>query len=117
MYAIKVAKLSEITHTELPVINSISRADPLCTHVIEVLEIIYLSYEVEELRNVAIRMELCDRTLETYLGSMRSEKQQIQPRELIGIMIHILVGLSYCHALGFCHRDLKPGNSTPAFKL
>ena len=57
-----------------------------------------------------IKMERCRGNLEEYLAGLRKSGQQIDPLDLLEIMIQISSGLRHCHDCGICHRDLKPSN-------
>ena len=57
-------------------------------------------------------MELCDDTLERYLGRLRGANENVSTAELVDIMVQVLSGLGHCHDCGVCHRDLKLSNST-----
>ena len=67
-------------------------------------------YEKCNLRTF-ILMEFCDGTLASYLNE-KPANADIEPRELLQIMIQLLHGLVHCHSRDVCHRDLKPSNST-----
>jgi serine/threonine protein kinase len=58
-------------------------------------------------------MERCDGTLADYLVQLRGQGRDMEAKELIEIMIHVLTGLRHCHDRNVCHRDLKLSNSIP----
>jgi serine/threonine protein kinase len=96
--------------TEVAAIEAICKSNLRNPHIVCVYDILFRN----DLwgRQTLIQMEFCDGTLDSYLDEIRSLNSAIQPLELAEIMIQILTGLSHCHTLGFCHRDLKLANST-----
>src|SRR6266496_2452147 len=98
------------TKSELFAIRSVSRQKPHNPHVIQVFEFWFHRNEEEGIFRTFILMELCDGTLEEYVTSLRDNNKDIEPLEIIDIMLQVLSGLWRCHEAGICHRDLKVSN-------
>lgn len=94
---------------ELAAIEAVCKSNLPNPHIIRVYDILFR----EDLctRQTFIQMEFCDGTLDSFLDEKNSRHSQIRSIELAEIMIQVLTGLSHCHTLGFCHRDLKLANS------
>lgn len=75
----------------------------------------FRNIEEEGIAQTFIKMELCHGTLENHLNGLRSRGEDLAPRELTQIMIHILCGLCHCHERRVVHRDLKLSNGNLVF--
>lgn len=112
-YALKVVELGEESTKELDAIQAICRTQARNSHVITIYEIWHLEVRnpLETMICPVIKMELCDGTLDSYLKSFRETGSSISSQELVEIVMHTLTGLTHCHTLHYCHRDLKLANS------
>ena len=88
-----------------------ARTEPRNAHIIRVDDFWNERSEEEGTSRTYIKMERCDGTLAEYLIRIREKGEEIHPKELIEIMLHILSGLKHCHDRKVCHRDLKLTNS------
>ena len=105
------------TKSELFAIRSLSRQKPQNPHVIRVFEFWFHRNEEEGILRTFILMELCDGNLEEYVTSLRDADKEIEPLEIIDIMLQVLSGLCHCHEAEICHRDLKLSNSPYLFSF
>jgi serine/threonine protein kinase len=115
VFAFKVINDAPEIKGELDVIQSVARTEPRNAHIIRVDDFWNEISEEEGTSRTYIKMERCDGTLAEYLVCIREKGEEIQPEELIEIMLHILSGLKHCHDRKVCHRDLKLTNSILPF--
>ena len=59
---------------------------------------------------VFIQTELCYGDLNQFIEVYRNAGNQIPERDIWGIVLDIVEGLTYAHEMGWSHRNLKPRN-------
>jgi serine/threonine protein kinase len=95
---------------ELDVIKSVARSGN--AHIIRVDDFWTEKNEEEGTTRTYLKMERCDGTLAQFLRDVREKQNgEIEPIQLLDIMVQVLIGLRHCHDRNVCHRDLKLSNS------
>ena len=98
------------TEAELLAVYLVSSSKLSNRHVIKVFD--FWFDRALEVSRAYILMERCQRNLEQYLQTQREKNTDLEPLEIVDIMLQILNGLRHCHDQRVCHRDLKLSNGT-----
>jgi serine/threonine protein kinase len=103
------------TKTELLSLKTVNATAPHHPHIIAVYDYWIQANKEESTYLTTVKMQLCDGTLEQYLAKMAKDGKQIQPLEVLEIMIQILSGLRHCHEKNTLHQDMKLANRTKSY--
>jgi serine/threonine protein kinase len=97
---------------ELLSLQTVNATAPHHPHIIAVYDYWIQVNKEESTYLTTVKMQLCHGTLEQYLATMVEEGNQIEPLEILEIMLQILSGLRHCHDKNTLHRDMKLANRT-----
>ena len=111
-YAIKRINTRVDTKPELLSLKTVNGSAPHNPHIIGVYDYWFQVNEEEITLFTHVKLQLCDGTLEQHLAKMVEQGVQIQPLEILEIMLQILSGLCRCHEKNTLHRDMKLANRT-----
>lgn len=122
MFALKIVnnpydisgKLHADALGELRALQALSQLTSYHAHVVRIHD---FWIECGQVARLFIKMELCEGTLEDFLAELCHKGNEIDPLELLEIMIQISSGLHYCHDNNVLHRDLKTSNGNKPVKI
>jgi glycogen synthase kinase 3 beta len=101
----KVKKSERYESREMHILQLLNKI-PYCIKLLNAFHTI--DSEKRVLQNLVF--EYLPTSLEKYLGQHVDEKRYIDYIKIQNIIRQLLLGLKEMHALGICHRDLKPDN-------
>ena len=92
---------------ELRALQALSQSTSYHAHVVRIYD---FWIERGNSPRLFIKMELCESNLEDFLSGLCHTNKEIDPLDLLEIMIQISSGLQFCHNNNVLHRDLKTSN-------